>query len=95
MLDVDSGGSMGYGRDYRRRLRGQWGVVDIDDVCAGAEYLVRRLKQLESATRKNPRAPDFEGLDLILDTGVDDTGGMVLPALDGCAGDRARSFAAF
>ncbi len=36
-----SGGSTGYGRDYRRRLRKSWGVVDIDDVCAGAEYLVK------------------------------------------------------
>jgi len=42
VLDVDYGGSTGYGRDYRRRLRGQWGVVDIDDVCAGAEYLVAK-----------------------------------------------------
>jgi len=40
VLDVDYGGSTGYGRDYRRRLRGNWGVVDIDDVCAGAQYLV-------------------------------------------------------
>ena len=40
VLDVDYGGSTGYGRDYRRRLRGAWGVVDLDDVCAGAQYLV-------------------------------------------------------
>ena len=32
----------GYGRDYRRRLRGAWGIVDIDDVCAGALYLVKQ-----------------------------------------------------
>jgi len=42
VLDVDYGGSTGYGRDYRRRLRGNWGVVDIDDVCAGAKYLVEQ-----------------------------------------------------
>jgi dipeptidyl aminopeptidase/acylaminoacyl peptidase len=41
VLDVDYGGSTGYGRDYRRRLRGNWGIVDIDDVCAGAQYLVK------------------------------------------------------
>jgi len=40
VLDVDYGGSTGYGRDYRRRLRGSWGIVDIDDVCAGAQHLV-------------------------------------------------------
>lgn len=42
VLDVDYGGSTGYGRDYRRRLRKSWGLVDIDDVCAGAEYLVKQ-----------------------------------------------------
>jgi len=40
VLDVDYGGSTGYGRAYRRRLRGAWGIVDIDDVCNGAKYLV-------------------------------------------------------
>ncbi|KAL9187913.1 hypothetical protein ACHAXT_006291 [Thalassiosira profunda] len=41
ILDVDYGGSTGYGRDYRRRLRKSWGIVDIDDVCNGAKYLVK------------------------------------------------------
>ncbi len=41
ILDVDYGGSTGYGRDYRRRLRQSWGIVDVDDVCAGAEYLAK------------------------------------------------------
>jgi dipeptidyl aminopeptidase/acylaminoacyl peptidase len=41
VLDVDYGGSTGYGREYRRRLNGQWGIVDIDDVCAGASYCVQ------------------------------------------------------
>ncbi len=41
VLDVNYGGSTGYGREYRRRLRGQWGVVDVDDVVNGALYLVR------------------------------------------------------
>jgi len=40
ILDVDYGGSTGYGRAYRRRLVKSWGIVDIDDVCAGAKYLV-------------------------------------------------------
>jgi dipeptidyl aminopeptidase/acylaminoacyl peptidase len=39
VLDVDYGGSTGYGREYRRRLNGKWGVVDVDDCCMGAEYL--------------------------------------------------------
>jgi dipeptidyl aminopeptidase/acylaminoacyl peptidase len=42
VLDVNYGGSSGYGRAYRRRLDGQWGVVDVDDCINGARYLVRR-----------------------------------------------------
>jgi dipeptidyl aminopeptidase/acylaminoacyl peptidase len=42
VLDVNYGGSAGYGRAYRRRLYGQWGVVDVDDCVNGARYLVER-----------------------------------------------------
>jgi dipeptidyl aminopeptidase/acylaminoacyl peptidase len=42
VLDVNYGGSTGYGRAYRRRLEGQWGVVDVDDCANGARYLVER-----------------------------------------------------
>lgn len=40
VCDVDYGGSTGYGKEYRRRLRGSWGIVDVDDVCAAATFLV-------------------------------------------------------
>jgi dipeptidyl aminopeptidase/acylaminoacyl peptidase len=39
-LDVDYGGSTGYGRAYRDRLNAQWGVVDVGDCLAGAQHLV-------------------------------------------------------
>jgi len=39
VLDVDYGGSTGYGKEYRKRLEGQWGVVDLDDCLAGASWL--------------------------------------------------------
>jgi dipeptidyl aminopeptidase/acylaminoacyl peptidase len=42
VLDVNYGGSTGYGTEYRRRLNGQWGVVDVDDCVNGAKYLVDR-----------------------------------------------------
>jgi len=39
VLDVNYGGSTGYGREYRERLDGAWGVVDVDDVLAAARGL--------------------------------------------------------
>lgn len=39
VLDVNYGGSTGYGRAYRERLDGQWGIVDVDDVIAAARGL--------------------------------------------------------
>jgi len=39
VVDVDYGGSSGYGRAYRRSLDGAWGVVDVDDCVAAAVYL--------------------------------------------------------
>lgn len=40
VVDVNYGGSSGFGRDYRRRLRGQWGVVDLADAVAAVRFLV-------------------------------------------------------
>ena len=42
VVDVDYGGSTGYGRAYRQRLDGQWGIVDVDDCVAAARYLAGR-----------------------------------------------------
>src|SRR5436853_386501 len=42
VLDVNYGGSTGYGRSYRERLRGRWGIVDVDDCVNGARYLATR-----------------------------------------------------
>jgi dipeptidyl aminopeptidase/acylaminoacyl peptidase len=42
VLDVNYGGSTGYGREYRERLNGRWGVVDVDDCVNGANYLAER-----------------------------------------------------
>jgi dipeptidyl aminopeptidase/acylaminoacyl peptidase len=42
VVDVDYGGSTGYGRPYRRLLDGAWGIVDVEDAVAAAHHLAER-----------------------------------------------------
>ena len=42
VVDVNYGGSTGYGRAYRERLRGQWGAVDLQDAVAAVDHLAAR-----------------------------------------------------
>ncbi len=42
VFDVDYGGSTGYGRAYRMRLNGNWGIVDVDDCANGALWLAEQ-----------------------------------------------------
>ena len=44
VADVNYGGSTGFGRDYRRRLNGQWGIVDVIDCIRATEFLVAEGK---------------------------------------------------
>ncbi|MEB3200689.1 MAG: prolyl oligopeptidase family serine peptidase [Synechococcaceae cyanobacterium] len=54
VVEVNYGGSTGFGRAYRERLDGQWGVVDVDDCLAAARALV-------AAGRADPRRLAMEG----------------------------------
>ncbi len=40
LVEVNYGGSTSFGRAYRERLEGQWGIVDVDDAIAAVDYLV-------------------------------------------------------
>ena len=42
VLDVNYGGSTGFGRAYRNFLNGRWGIVDVEDCAAGARWLVEQ-----------------------------------------------------
>lgn len=42
VLDVNYSGSTGYGRDYRKRLYGKWGIIDVNDCISGAIWLAER-----------------------------------------------------
>lgn len=40
VVDVNYGGSTGYGREYRERLKGNWGIVDVEDCANAVRYLI-------------------------------------------------------
>ena len=40
VLQVNYRGSTGYGRDYRNKLRGNWGIYDVQDAVSGAQHLI-------------------------------------------------------
>ena len=42
VVDVNYGGSTGYGREYRQRLNGNWGIVDVNDCANAARYLAKQ-----------------------------------------------------
>ena len=56
MLDVNYGGSTGYGRAYRERLKGHWGIVDVDDCVDGARVSGRPQGLVDGAAWRSAAA---------------------------------------
>ncbi|GAA0335697.1 hypothetical protein GCM10008967_27810 [Bacillus carboniphilus] len=42
VVDINYGGSTGYGREYRERLKGNWGIVDVQDSANAVRYLIEK-----------------------------------------------------
>ena len=64
VVDVNYGGSTGFGRAYRQRLEGQWGVVDVDDCIAACHYLAEQ--KLVDPARIVIRGSSAGGLTVLL-----------------------------
>ena len=68
VVDVNYGGSTGYGRAYRNRLHRSWGIVDVDDCVAAAKYLARRRsvdrERSVMSRRKRRGLHDAGGVDI-------------------------------
>jgi len=41
-MEVNYRGSTGYGREYRNKLRGNWGIYDVEDAVSGAKHLIQK-----------------------------------------------------
>ncbi|WP_460770293.1 S9 family peptidase [Nocardiopsis nanhaiensis] len=64
VVDVDYGGSTGYGRSYRKRLHKEWGAVDVEDCTAAARALVEQ--GVADPKRLAIRGPSAGGLTALL-----------------------------
>ena len=73
---------------YPRSAAAMRGVTPSS--LASFEHVVRRVHQLEAAVRKNPKAPDFDGLDHLLETAVDSSGAAVTPAIAAWLADKQK-----
>ena len=63
IADINYGGSTGFGREYRNLLNKNWGVVDVDDCCAAALFLVEQgLVDREKLTIQGGSAGGFTTL---------------------------------
>jgi hypothetical protein len=59
--------------------------------CACLEFAARRLAQIETAVKRNPKAPDYDGLDAMLEATIDSTGAALAPVFSSWFADVRRS----
>ncbi|GBE85623.1 alpha/beta-hydrolase [Sparassis latifolia] len=64
-LDVNYGGSSGYGREYVERLKGNWGVVDVEDCVAATQQLAKPPLSLIDSQRTAIRGGSAGGLTVL------------------------------
>ncbi|MFI1868387.1 prolyl oligopeptidase family serine peptidase [Streptomyces jumonjinensis] len=83
VVEVDYGGSTGYGREYRDRLRGQWGVVDVEDCAAVARSLAAEgLADPARLAIRGGSAGGWTTAVSLTDTDVYACGTIIYPVLD-------------
>jgi dipeptidyl aminopeptidase/acylaminoacyl peptidase len=83
VVEVDYGGSSGYGRAYRNRLRESWGVVDVEDCAAVAEALA--AEGTADRTRlaiRGGSAGGWTAAASLTSTGIYGCGTVIYPILD-------------
>lgn len=70
ILDVNYGGSTGYGRAYRERLKGRWGIVDVRDCADGARALAGELADPRRLAIKGGSAGGYTTLQALVTSDV-------------------------
>ncbi|WP_351222767.1 prolyl oligopeptidase family serine peptidase [Streptomyces sp. NPDC002133] len=95
VAEVNYGGSTGYGREYRNRLREQWGVVDVEDCAAVAQALAAEgTADPERLAIRGGSAGGWTAAASLTTTGVYACGTIIYPILDlmGWAADGTHDF---
>ena len=90
---VAAGGGLAHEHRHLLDIIGLLVTYDMLDVgnISGAELAARRALQIERAVRKNPRFPDFVGLEVMLSHALDDSGGVVCSAYDRWVAEEQRA----
>ncbi|MFF2012146.1 prolyl oligopeptidase family serine peptidase [Streptomyces sp. NPDC058195] len=95
VAEVNYGGSTGYGRAYRNRLREQWGVVDVEDCAAVAEALAQDgTADRQRLAIRGGSAGGWTTAASLTGTGVYACGTIIYPILDltGWGTDETHDF---